>query len=240
MAETRHAPRRIHRRTARHLRRRTAAHQGAAETRQGRHLAAAARGIRVTSRRDAGTDRAPRTGVREPRREGPRQALRRHRGHHRRGQVHHGRGLRRDDDGRLPDCRRAARGALRDGGVRNAGRVGEGHGAHGGGGLCSRRRSTRRKRPTRSCRRSPRAASTRVPRTRPILTKTRRKRSRQPSAPARRRPRRRRPSPVVAGSTEASAAVLRGRRCRDPSRGAAAFSPSTLPSRTSDSPNIDD
>ena len=64
---------------------------------------------------------------------------------------------------------------------------------------CSSRRSTRRKRPTRSCRRSPRAASTKVPRTLPILMRM--KRNPPPSAPARRRLPRRKPSPALAGST---------------------------------------
>ena len=81
-------------------------------------------------RRDARTDRAPRAGLREPRREGPRQALRRHRRHHRGGQVDHGGGLRRDHDGRLPDRRRPARRALRDGRLWHPGRLGQamGHG----------------------------------------------------------------------------------------------------------------
>ena len=73
----------------------------------------------IAPRGNAGADRAARAGVREPRREGPRQALRRDCRHHRRRQVDHGRGLRRGDDGRLPDCRRPARRTLRDGGLRH-------------------------------------------------------------------------------------------------------------------------
>ena len=55
-----------------------------------------------------GQIRAAGTGLRQPRREGARQALRRHRRHHRGRQVGHGRRLRRRDDGRLPDRRRAS------------------------------------------------------------------------------------------------------------------------------------
>ena len=121
----------------------------------------AARGVRSPPRGDARADRAARAGVREPRREGARQALRRHRRHHRRRQVDHGGGLRRGDDGRVPDCRGPARRALRDGGLRHAGRLGARDGPRPRRPTCCRRTSTRRRRPTRSSRPWPRAASTR-------------------------------------------------------------------------------
>ena len=54
----------------------------------------AAQAFESPPRGDAGPDRTPGTGVREPGRKGSRQALRRHRRHHRRRQVDHGRGLR--------------------------------------------------------------------------------------------------------------------------------------------------
>ena len=92
-----------------------------------------------------------------PRREGARQALRRHRRHHRGRQVDHGGGLRRDHDGRVPDRGGPARRALRDGRLRDAGRLGPRDGAHRGGRHCCRKRSTRRRPPTRSCRRWPKA-----------------------------------------------------------------------------------
>ena len=93
-------------------------------------LARSARGLRDAPRGDAGPDRASRAGLQEPRREGPRQALRRHRGHHRRRQVNHGGRLRRGDDGRVPDCRGPASRTLRDGCLRHAGGVGAGDGPH--------------------------------------------------------------------------------------------------------------
>ena len=104
-------------------------------------------------------------GLRDARREGARQALRRHRGHHRGRQVRHGGGLRRHDDGCVPDRRRPARRALRDGGLRHAGGLGARDGSHGSRRLSCRRRSTKRRPPTRSCRRWPRAGSTRRRRT---------------------------------------------------------------------------
>ena len=106
--------------------------------------------LRDPPRGDARAGRAARAGVRQPRREGPRQALRRHRRHHRRRQVGHGRRLRRRDDGRLPDRGRPARRALRDGGLRHAGRVGAGDGPHARPPTCCSRPSTKRRPPTRS------------------------------------------------------------------------------------------
>ena len=75
-----------------------------------------------------GTNRAPRAGLRDPRREGEGQALRRHRRASSRKASRHGGGLRGGDHGRLPDRRRPAGRALRDGGLRHAGRVGTGDG----------------------------------------------------------------------------------------------------------------
>ena len=102
-------------------------------------------------------------GVREPRREGPRQALRRHRRHHRRRQVGHGGGLRRRDDGRLPDCRRASAPSTTRWRPTARWSPGPARWVTTKRRICCSRPSTRRRRPTRSCRRSPRAASTRRP-----------------------------------------------------------------------------
>ena len=116
----------------------------------------------------------------QPRRKSEGQALRRHCRHHRGGQVDHGGGVRRRDDGRLPDRGRPARRALRDGGLRHAGRVGEdrwGTTTR----LGSSSRTSRRKRPrTRSCRRWRRKASTRVRPTRRTRRTPRKRRTREP------------------------------------------------------------
>ena len=57
MAEADYVARRVHRRAARHLRRRASAHQGAAQAGQGGQFAGAARGLRIAPRGNQRPDR---------------------------------------------------------------------------------------------------------------------------------------------------------------------------------------
>ena len=115
------------------------------------------------------------------------------------GKSDHGGRLRRDNDGRLPDCVRPARRALRDGRLRHVGRVGDRDGPHGRGAPAAgnpRRGESRgrevvvagRGRDQPGCRRT-------------RGSPTKRKTSPRPSVPARRRRLRRKPKPARGAST---------------------------------------
>ena len=110
----------VPRHAERHLLRRKADPEGAAEDGQGRQLRQAARGVREASRRDRRPDRAAGADFRTARQAGARQDLRRHHGHPRRGQGDHG-GVQGRRSARRRPARRGAGGrTLRDLPLRHA------------------------------------------------------------------------------------------------------------------------